>query len=46
MCSAEHEKREYEATMKVRDSIQMVENAMLEKDEVSVIILFLSVCHS
>ncbi|KAI0216077.1 Sodium channel and clathrin linker 1 [Lamellibrachia satsuma] len=30
---AEHETRECEATMKVRDSIQMVENAMLEKDE-------------
>ena len=30
---AGHEKREYEATRKVRDSIQMVENAVLEKDK-------------
>ena len=30
---AGHEKREYEATSKVRESIQMVEYAMLEKDE-------------
>ena len=52
MCSAEHETRECEATMKVRDSIQMVENAMLEKDEVGTVCLagwlagWLAVCLS
>ena len=34
--SADHEQREYEAALQVRDSVQMVESAMLEKDQVGV----------
>ena len=33
--SVELEDREYQATLHVRDSVQLVENAMLEKEQVS-----------
>ena len=32
--SAELEDREYQATLHVRDSVQLVENALLEKEQV------------
>lgn len=32
---ADYEQREYEAVKRVRDSIQLVENAMLERDQVN-----------
>jgi len=34
--SAEQEQREFEAISHVRDSVQMVENAILERDQVCV----------
>ena len=33
-CSADLEDREYQATLHVRDSVQLVENALLEKEQV------------
>lgn len=35
--STEHEQKEYEAMLQVRESVQLVENAMLEKDQVNII---------
>ena len=34
IASAELEDREYQATLHVRDSVQLVENALLEKEQV------------